>query len=132
MLGLTLITLTGCGGGTVMIDGKRAPRCVDKTPEPGDVLRAVVNDHFDCLKDLARAGANINENMGTDTEQMTPLMAAVALQREPIAQYLLERGAALHPMFSGYRARDFVFHIYGDKSTLFRSFARSERVYRRD
>lgn len=121
-----LALFISCGGGSVSISNE-GRRCLGQAPQPGDVTRAVVANQFDCLKDLASQGADLNENTSTGNGAITPLMAAVVLQRKDIANYLIERGASVVPTFKSYGAKDFSFHLLGDTDALTRLLRRKSK-----
>ncbi len=110
----------GCGGGSIVIFSKKKQKPIVKV-EKGDLIRAIIDDDLERVKLLLNAGADINENIGSETDEITPLIAAVILRREQIASHLIEKGAQLHPMYKGYQANDFAFSIYGEESPLTRS-----------
>lgn len=122
-----LLFFLSCGGGSISVTQHEHKRCVGKAPQKGDMVRAVVNNQLECLKDLLQAGADINENVGDEDNMIDPLLAAVALQRDQIANFLMERGAATHRMFHGYRAKDFSLYLYGDGAPLTRTLGRLQK-----
>jgi len=114
------LILTGCTespkGGTPSIAGART----SQQPVHGALVRAVAAGDVSRARALLKQGADINENVGTETEEITPLLAAIATGNETIAVYLAERGAVFHSMFHGYRPRDYSLSAFGDSSRISR------------
>jgi hypothetical protein len=61
----------------------RGPR-----PEKGDLTRAIIRGDEVAVRDLLRRGADPNENLGSTDAPITPLLAAMSLDEEKIAQVL--------------------------------------------
>ena len=71
-------------------------------------------------KELIRTGADINENVGTPDEALTPLLAATIAGHPAIATLLLKNGAALEPCFRGHDAFVFALRLFGGDSAVIR------------
>ncbi len=118
-LAVALITV-GCSG-----KKKDAYPNMEK-PNKGDLIRAIIaNDHRAFDGALLR-GADVNENIGTASNEITPLLTAVAYDHQQMAFDLIERGAATHPAYEGFTAKDFAYEISGDFTKLRRTLKRYE------
>jgi ankyrin repeat protein len=94
--------LGGCSK-TVVNAEKIAP----KTPQSGELTVAAYEGDIEKVRSLLAAGAYINENIGTDENQVTPLIAALSNKQTIMAEFLLERGAATHSSYMFFSASDF-------------------------
>ena len=97
-----------------------------EAPKKGSLFRAIVRDNFAEVINLTDAGADINENIGSPTDEITPLLAAVAFGNERITNLLIERGAAAHSAFQKYTAKDFAFESFADKDKMRRVLSHYE------
>src|SRR5262245_3763409 len=77
----------------------------EKPAALGDLVRASADGDLKRVAALLDAGAGVNENVGTETDQLTPLVAATTKGHAEIVALLLKRGAATHPTYKGYSAK---------------------------
>ena len=94
------------------------PEGKDYSIQLGDLSRAVARgDEYGAIRLLNR-GADINENVGTDENRVTPLLIAVADGNEKITHMLIRSGASLDVQYQGYRPSDFT--AYGNQDSTLR------------
>lgn len=109
------LALTGCQKGP-------GP---DIAVENGELTKAAAQGDLARVEQLLKAGANINENVAKEEgESLTPLLAAIAKQRQEVAVYLVRNGAAVYPSYRRYRAKELATHAFGasnDVSNLMRN-----------
>lgn len=77
------------------------------SPALGELVCAVVLNDGPRINRLLAMGSDINENIGTQENQITPLLAAIALGNEPLIASLLMHGASQASAYQGYSATDF-------------------------
>ncbi|MCB0416821.1 MAG: hypothetical protein H6617_05120 [Bdellovibrionaceae bacterium] len=85
----------------------------------GELTKAAAQGDLARVEQLLKAGANINENVAKDEgESLTPLLAAIAKQQRDIAVYLIRNGAAIHPSYRRYRAKELANHAFGSSNDV--------------
>lgn len=99
---LPLAVFQGCTG---KIDSIKEPVQAGK----GAVIRSVISGSTDQVRTALAKGGDVNENIGTDKDQVTPLLVAVAQDKLEIVQLLLSKGANSQTSFHGYRPEDIAF-----------------------
>ena len=114
--GLALLILSNCSNNSRPLPGAPAV----SVPVKGELTAAAAKGALDDVKQLLARGADVNEDTGTEGNQVTPLLAAVAHDRLPVAEYLVTKGASALPSYQGYSAHDFVLHLQGDDNSLYR------------
>jgi hypothetical protein len=77
---------------------------------PGDLVRAARDGSLSRVKSLVERGASVDEQVKTSNGVITPLLAATAMGRSDVVQYLLIRKANPQFTFKGYRAEEFYIH----------------------
>jgi hypothetical protein len=87
--------------------------------EPGALFRAAANGNTETVADLIARGADLDENLGTRAEQVTPLLAAIVNGHGDAADLLIHAGAKVYPLFRGYSAKDFA--LFLDQPRIVRS-----------
>ena len=124
------LLLSGCSS-----DTSKAPATPSPTPtynnapiQKGDLIRAIVNGDFAKVLGLIKSGANVNENIGNEIHEITPLIAAIALDEQKIAFALIDHGAAIHSAYQGYSALDFSIFKYGGKDSLTRALRKNDSI----
>lgn len=123
--------LSGCSSDTSKALAPTAPPTPTYNNAPiqkGDLIRAIVNGDFAKVLGLIKAGANVNENIGDEIHEITPIIAAIALDEQKIAFALLDHGAAIHSAYQGYSALDFSIFKYGGKDSLSRALRKSDSI----
>ena len=111
---LLSLSLVDCSDRKIQVKG------VTLSPRTGELSLAVSVGAFDRVSELIYAGADVNENIGTDEKPVTPLMIALAgntTQDDKTASYLIDHGADLEKAFPSRRGnksrvRDWI--CYGD------------------
>ena len=106
-------TATICGS----CSKKGTPETTTKPPH-GAVVRAVAQNDRTAVTQLLKQGADVNENVGSDEHQITPLLAAISMGHTEMTKFLVLGGASLSPTFEGYQARDFVLHTIPDGNEI--------------
>ena len=84
----------------------------------GDLFRAVARGERDRVSELLSRGADVNENVSTNKEEVTPLLAAIANGDEDIARILVLNGASVRASFKGYTPNDFANLRFGGRNPL--------------
>lgn len=80
-----------------------------KAPTLGLLTVAAGEGRLEDVRKLLRQGANIDENIGTNTDQITPLLAALAAGEKRVAEFLIRNGARLDARFKKHDVRSFLF-----------------------
>lgn len=88
-----------------------APRC-------GELLRAAADGDVSRVQKLLAQGVDIDAGASRTTHTVTPLMTAIILKKNDVAQLLIVKGASFEPAFHGYTVRDFAFLLNPDLITL--------------
>jgi ankyrin repeat protein len=78
-------------------------------PLKGALTAAVIRKETAQIGTLLSQGADINENMGPESELMTPLLFAIQAQDDEIADLLIRNGANCKYYFHGYSLADLAF-----------------------
>jgi hypothetical protein len=132
ILPVLTIALFGCGKHDVPVNTQSPPSTADNSPggsqtpaipiptdrpEKGKLTLAVVNGDDARVSRLLEMGADINENVGDERDQITPLLVGIALGNERIASSLIIRGATVTRFFHGYSAADFADYL-GQKTVI--------------
>jgi hypothetical protein len=91
---------------------------LDEAAKSGNLTGAVVRGDLQKVRGLLQAGANANEDVGQGANSVTPLMAAVILNRHEIGLELLNFGARADARFKGYSIREFANEVLSDGSDL--------------
>ena len=89
-------------------------------PKKGELTKAASQGDLQLVEKLLSRGADLNENIGDGTDQITPLLAAIAQERTDVAKQLLMKGAKSYHSYKGYSAPDFVLHRQGDETDFYR------------
>jgi|GEM_PF-5293310 len=84
----------------------------------GNLTGAVVRGEHEKVRTLLQSGANANEDVGQGADSITPLMAAVILNRNESGLELLNFGARSEARFKGYSIREFANEVLTDDSAL--------------
>lgn len=84
---------------------------IEELPDKGSLTKAAATGDLDKILYLVKAGARVNENLGTREDEITPLLSAVVYEQEPAVALLLELGASCAPRFRGHNAYDFALYI---------------------
>ncbi len=120
LLGLAFLTLVSCSE----TKSPQGPGSGPGTPQgpvtKGELTRAAAVGNLDQVKQLVARGADVNEDTGTEGNQVTPLLAAIAQEHPAVAEYLLTVGANASVSFQGHSPHDFVLHVQGDDNSLYR------------
>lgn len=103
-----LVLLWGCSQSPSSI---QPPASENQGPVKGELVRAVTIGDTARVTKLIQMGADLNENIGDETNRVTPLLVAVALQNISVANGLILRGASFRDSFEGYNAFDFAEHM---------------------
>lgn len=80
-------------------------------PVLGELTKAVIQNDSSRVSRLIEMGADVNENIGSEANRITPLLAAIVLGNEPLASALIIRGASPLATFEGYDAVDLADHL---------------------
>ena len=80
-------------------------------PVLGELTKAVIQDDSSRVSRLLEMGADVNENIGTEANRITPLLSAIVLGNETLASALILRGASPLSTFEGYDAVDLADHL---------------------
>ncbi len=80
------------------------------TVEHGALIEAAKKGQYYKVEDLIKNGANINEYIGTEQNQITPLITAIIYHHSEIALLLMQEGADVTQKFEGYSAKDYAFY----------------------
>lgn len=116
---MILALLAACSNNTTSTDPNNKPAAkTDATLVKGSLVKAVYEGELATVKRLVAAGADVNENIGTEVDEITPLLTAVAYGREDIALYLLDNKAVLHSAFKGYRSKEYATQVFPDGSKV--------------
>lgn len=111
--GLMILSIFGAGCAAELPSEKT----LDQPPEVGELSRAVARgDESETIR-LIKQGADINENVGSDENRITPLLIAVADGNEKITHRLIRSGASLDIQYMGYGPGDYAAYG-GQDSTL--------------
>lgn len=86
--------------------------------KPGELLKAALRGNLELAEDLVSRGANVNENVGANGDDLNPLLAAIAKGHDDVALFLLEKGASTHASYGGYRAFEFSLKVFGPSHPL--------------
>ncbi len=89
-----------------------------QTPTSGLLSAAVAANDLPRVRDLVAAGADVNENIGTEGEQITPIMISTARGYREIALFLVHEGARTTDSFKEYDARDFAAYVFGGSDEI--------------
>lgn len=101
---------TGCSSEKQTQQGTPDSATVQRSSiEKPSLSKAVALGNLAEVERLVRLGANVNENTGTPTDKITPLIIAAIKGREDIAQFLLAKGADPDDAYHGYTASDFFY-----------------------
>lgn len=112
---IQILFFSGCSGGS------SGPIQTDAAAQTNkELFIAIVDNDFTKVKALVSTGANLERGVGEPGKEITPLIAATALNRELIAQYLIEQGASRYSTFEGYSVRDFAIRVFGDQNPVTR------------
>ena len=101
--------------------GGVASASVVPRPPQGTLSLAVVQGDAVQVIRLLKEGADINENMGTAPEIVTPLFLAIASSNSAITQILLQNGADPSVTYRQYRPRDLA-HFQGMNQDVLNAF----------
>lgn len=112
VLAITLVCVANCSNSGAPSE-KETPNKPAGTDRPviGELTKAVIQNDSSRVARLLEMGADINENIGNAENRITPLIAAIALGSEPMANALLIRGASPLYAYGGYDAIDFADHL---------------------
>lgn len=88
-----------------------SPKTGADKPVVGELTKAVIQNDASRVSRLIEMGADVNENIGSQPNRITPLLAAVAMGNQTLANALIMRGAS--PLFSygGYDTLDYADHL---------------------
>jgi len=107
------VLISGCSNDNVTNINAHLKR---PTPALGELSKAVVRSNKGKVIELLDQGANVNENVGTDSEPITPLILAIGTKLDSLAIILLERGADPAQRAYGYQLLEFA-HFKDDGHT---------------
>ena len=106
------LTLLGCQGvrsGAVPQASPDGP--ASDRPELGRLTAAVIAGDIARVDRLLELGADMNENLGTPTEAITPILVAISAGNPVMAHSLALRGAMAWPGNRGYSAIDYALFV---------------------
>lgn len=89
----------------------KGPATPTDKPVVGELTRAVIQNDASRAARLIQMGADVNENVGTESNRITPLLAAIALGNQPMANTLLAKQASTKPSYEGYDAIDYADYL---------------------
>lgn len=84
----------------------------------GELLAAALKGDLELVQSLVSRGANVNENVGVDGNDLNPLLAAISKSHADVALFLLDKGASSHASYGGYRAVEFSAKVFGPTHPL--------------
>ncbi len=87
------------------------PTTTIQGPVSGELVKAVLHNDVARVIRLLQMGSDVNEDLGNESGPITPLLVAVALGNEAMANTLLMRGASTLVLFEGYDVLDFADHL---------------------
>ncbi len=94
-------------------------------PPVGSLTVAAFEGDVRLVSELLQKGAYIDENIGDETNQITPLMAAIANKQDEVAKLLVEKGATLYPTYNLFNATDLA--RYQNQFEVLRSMNRGQK-----
>ncbi len=115
LIPLSVIILSACSKTVFKVDKSATPTETDtaaigtatkQAPALGELTVAAFEGDLEKVRTLLSAGAYINENIGTEADQVTPLIAAIANKQNNVADFLVDRGAAKHPSYMHFNSAD--------------------------
>jgi hypothetical protein len=107
ILGLTLAACSAKKQSTALPPGLSPHEAVVvPAPAKGELTRAAARGDLAAVRALIARGADLNENAGTDSAPLTPLIAALVSRQESTAQALFQAGASTTLSIRGYDAED--------------------------
>ncbi len=87
----------------------------------GDLVRAAATGDRKRVVELLGQGVDINENVGSIQQSITPLIVSIVRGHSSIASLLLANGASTDPKFDGYSAYDYALRLLGGNSETVRA-----------
>jgi ankyrin repeat protein len=91
---------------------------LEEASKTGNLTGATARGDLEKVRRLLQSGANANEDVGQGADSITPLMAAVILNRNEIGLELMNFGARADARFKGYSIREFANEVLSDGSAL--------------
>lgn len=83
--------------------------CSNKTDT---LYQAISRGSLPEVQALVESGVDVNTTIGEGDQRVTPLIAALVLQKEEIATYLTSRGADVRQFSHFYSTEDYARHLY--------------------
>jgi ankyrin repeat protein len=77
-----------------------------RIPTKGKLSLAVLKGDTAQVLELLKMGADINENIGTEEQVITPLLLAIAEANSAMTQLMLQNGAEQNLTYGGYKPKD--------------------------
>jgi len=115
-----VLTLSSCWKADGPASQGSADSQAPQLPERGALVDASARGDYDLAYSLIRRGADVNENVGTAEDSITPLIAATAKGRDRVVALLLQNGADVQASYQGYSSVDLA--IFLDDPGVLRNF----------
>ncbi len=87
------------------------------TAKRGELTKAVLANDPKLVRELLENKADVNENLGTDIDRITPIIVSMALGHDEVTRILLNQNPKQWETYRGYSPRDFTFHLHRGDST---------------